>query len=449
MRKVLSPRIVKKLGEQARGLWLFPSLVALVGVALGIVLPLVDRLEGVFEALRLTWLRPVLEATPDGAQQLLATSAGALATVLGVAFSLTLVTLQLASSHYTTRLLTRLMDDGVTKFVLGSYLGTVAYLLLVVRVVRGAEVAESGDVPWLSITVGILLVLFCLGLLAYFLQHLGRSIQASSVVAGVGKRTLRRIAELEPEEEPAGLSEPPEEPPVVLRAAHPGYVQLVDLERISDAAPNGSTVVRIDVAVGDFVLSGAPLASIWPGRSLSDEEQRALRDSFAIGSGRTEDQDILLGVQQLSDVALKALSPSVNDPTTAVLAVNQLGAIAAALAVSPNASAEPRAFEREGVRILAPRVGLARMLEEGFRAVIPAAAPHPRVLGRITELLREVTARASTPQARDALSLATLWAAIAARDLTGDGRTLMAPRLARLRTAAEDDEQRPGPLPLH
>jgi uncharacterized membrane protein len=449
MRNVFSPRIVKKVGEQARGLWLFPSLVALVGVALGIVLPLVDRLEGVFSALRLTWLRPVLEATPDGAQQLLATSAGALATVLGVAFSLTLVTLQLASAHYTTRLLSRLMDDRVTKFVLGSYLGTVAYLLLVVRVVRGADVADSADVPWLSITVGILLVLFCLGLLAYFLQHLGRSIQASAVVAGVGKRTLRRIAELAPDEGQAGHEEPPEAPPVVVRATHPGYVQLVDVERLSEAAPSGSTVVRIDVAVGDFVLSGAPLASIWPGRPLSDEDQRALRESFAVGSGRTEDQDILLGVQQLSDVALKALSPSVNDPTTAVLAVNQLGAIAAALAASPHAPGEPRALERNGVRVLAPRVGLAPMLEEGFRAVIPAAAPHPRVLGRIVELLREVTAHAATPKAREALAEATRWAAIAARHVTGDGRALMAPRLARLRTARDGDEQRPGPLPLH
>jgi uncharacterized membrane protein len=449
MRKVLSPRIAKRLGEQARGLWLFPSLVALVGVALGVGLPLVDRLEGVFEALRLTWLRPVLEATPDGAQQLLATSAGALATVLGVAFSLTLVTLQLASSQYTTRLLSRLMDDGVTKFVLGSYLGTVAYLLLVVRVVRGVEGAESGNVPSLSITVGILLVLFCLGLLAYFLQHLGRSIQASSVVAAVGKRTLRRIAEVAPDERPDEPREPPEEPPVVLGSAHPGYVQLVDLERLSDAAPDGSTVVRIEVAVGDFVLSGAPLASIWPGRPLTEREQHALSESFAVGSGRTEDQDILLGVQQLSDVALRALSPSVNDPTTAVLAVNQLGAIAAALAVSPHAPGELRAFERNGVRFLAPRVGLARMLEEGFRAVIPAAASHPRVLGRIVELLREVTARAETPRAREDLAVATRWAAIAARHLTGDGRTLMAPRLALLRTAAGGGEQRRGPLPLH
>jgi uncharacterized membrane protein len=139
----------------------------------------------------------------------------------------------------------------------------------------------------------------------------------------------------------------------------------------------------------------------------------------------------------------------VNDPITAVLAVNQLGAIAAALAVSPHAPGGKRAFERNGVRILAPRVGLARMLEEGFRAVIPAAAPHPRVLGRIVELLREVTARVSTPKAREDLGVATRWAAIAARDLTGDGRTLIAPRLALLRTAAGDGEQRPGPLPLH
>jgi uncharacterized membrane protein len=421
-----------------RALWFVPALMASAGVLVGLAMPIVDAIPGVLATIRFGWLRAVLDSSPAGARQLLATSAGALATILGVAFSLTLVTLQLATAQYTPRLVGRLLEDPVTKIVLGSYIGTVAYLLLVLRSVHEAGDGQGAFVPRLSLLLALVLILGCLGLLAYFVHHLGRSTQAANVGAEVVEKTIRGIRRLAREDRGSVQVERPEPPDGAARllSAEYGYVQLVALERLASRLPGGVSCVRVEVAAGDYVLPGTPIATLWPSRDLAPSESRALLDAFALGAQRSEDQDVLYGVRQLVDVGLKALSPGTNDETTAVTVVNQLGAVLSAACARPREADGWRRHELDGVIVFAPALTVRRLVEDAFAGLVRFSADHPRVLARIVEILGEVAAREPDGERREAILEAVGWIEhFASRaDLAPHEHRLLAARLAQLRT---------------
>jgi uncharacterized membrane protein len=436
-----SPRSARRIAKVVRALWFVPAIMATAGVLLGLLMPWIDAIPEVLETISFGWLRTVLDSAPAGAQQVLATSAGALATILGVAFSLTLVTLQLATAQYTPRLVGRLLEDRVTKVVLGSYIGTVAYLLLVLRAVHGVGEGQAPFVPRLSLLLALLFILGCLGLLAYFVHHLGESIQAANVGARVTEKTIRVLDRLQrnpgqPLSDDAARDRalPPEEATPLLCDGH-GYVQLIDLERLVAALPRGASVVRVEVAAGDYVLPEMPLVSLWPGRALSPRESRALLDAFALGPQRTVDQDVLYGTRQLADVGLKALSPGVNDETTAITIVNHLAAVlAAACRYAPDAGAWRR-HDLDGVVVIAPTVTVRRLVEDAFAGLVRFSANHPRVLARIVEVVADVAAHRPDGDGRDALLEVASWVEHAASrgELAPHERRLVGSRLAQLR----------------
>jgi uncharacterized membrane protein len=432
-----SPRSSRRIAEVVRALWFVPAIMAAAGVLLGVVMPSIDAIPDVLEAIRFGWLRAVLDSAPAGAQQVLATSAGALATILGVAFSLTLVTLQLATAQYTPRLVGRLLEDHVTKLVLGSYIGTVAYLLLVLRSVHGVGDGEPTFVPRLSLLIALLLILGCLGLLAYFVHHLGESIQAVNVGARVTVKTIRIIERLrEDAGEPVRANgDVPAEEPARLSCDVHGYVQLIDVERLAAALPRDTSVVRVEVATGDYVLPGMPLVSLWPARTLSRRHSSALLEAFALGPQRTVDQDVLFGIRQLADVGLKALSPSANDETTAVAIVNQLGAVLEAACRHPGDAGGWTLHRADGAVVIAPSFTVRRLVEDGFAGLVRFSADHPRVLARIVEVLADIAASQPDGDARDALVDVACWVEHAASrgELAPHEHRLLGMRLAQLR----------------
>jgi uncharacterized membrane protein len=431
-----SPRLVRRVSEVVRALWFVPALMASAGVLLGFVMPLVDGIPDVLATIRFGWLKTVVDSAPAGAQQLLATSAGALATILGVAFSLTLVTLQLATAQYTPRVVGRLLEDPVTKVVLGSYIGTVAYLLLVLRSVHGVGDGQEIFVPRLSLLLALVLILACLGLLAYFVHHLGESIQAENVGARVVEKTVRRIEQLERENGEAAHTARPAPPHggARLLSRDHGYVQLVNLETLAAALPAGVSNVRVEVAAGDYVVPDTPVATLWPCSGPSDREAGAMLEAFALGPQRTDDQDVLYGARQLADIALKALSPSMNDETTAVTIVNQLGTV---LASACERASEPGWTRRElgGIVVFAPAFTVRRLVEDGFAGLVRFSADHPRVLARIVEVLRDVAARQPDGEARDAILEVAGWVehVVGHAALAPHERRLVELRLAQFR----------------
>lgn len=426
----LSPRMKHAVLRLTRTLWFVPLAMALAGVALGVVLPLVDALAGVRALVSgHRWSAALLASTPDGARQLLGTSAGALATILGVAFSLTLVALQLAAQQYTPRVIARLMDDRTTKVVLGAYLGTIAYLLLVLRVVHGSDGDLHRLVPWLSVVVGLLLILLCLGLLSAFINNLARSMQATSVITGIARTACRRVRAGEFRPDPGGPP-PPEDAPVWLEAGEHGHVQVVDVEKIAQVAPGGATLLRVVVSAGQFVFAGQRLAAVWPARPLDERQIAQLRSAFVTGEARTPDQDLLFAVQQIVDIALKALSPAMNDETTAVLAVNQLGAIGVELARAGTPAEASRRLERHGVVVVSPALGMRAFVEEAFHPVIRSAGSNPRVLARLVDVLRRIAAETRGEDARRAVRQAVTWIAEGLDVLPAADRARVHERLA-------------------
>lgn len=398
-------KTVEKLRES---LWLFPVVLSAFGIALGYVLP---RIEGLPDW-KTGWIGDLAVSGPSGARALLGTAAGALSTVLGVVFSITVVTLQLAAQQYTPRVLRRFMADRRTQLTLGTFIATVAYLLMVLRTVRGEDSDPGIFVPQLSLVLGGCFTLLCLGLVAWYVHHVSRSIQAATLIMAIGKETIRLVRRL-----PVGAADegPGGDRGTVVRAESRGYLDLVDTESLFRAAPPGCSRIRVLVRVGDFVLPPMPVLSLHPPASLDERAARRLRRAFAVGRERSRPQDILFGVRQLVDIALKALSPALNDVTSAVIAVNELGVLGyELLRRNPPVREGAHVIRRDGVELVLPTLGLEAFLQNAFREITLAAVDHPRVIERIVELLAQLVAAAPFEEHRRVL-------AATAKELAGLG----------------------------
>lgn len=402
----MKPRTFKAIANLRTSLWTVPSGAVVLGLALGILLPLGDAHLLAQGALAGRW-SVVLDSSPDSARQVLATSAGSLATVLGVVFSITIVTLQLAASQYSPRLLSRFSKDPLTRWTLGMLLGTITFLLLVIRTVHTTPDDERDFVPRVSLSFGILATLAALLLLAIYIHHLARELQPASIVKSLANATRLALHErrahagsLRPSEE-----RPPTSAPHVLTTATPGHLEYVALDQFCAALPEGAAFARIEVPTGEFVLPGQPLASVWLGREPeNDEWQRQLAAAFAFGRERTLEQDVLFGVRQLVDVGLRALSPALNDPATAAMVANELATILhTAIREEVGIRGSHRAVTRRGVTVLVPTLSLEQLLEASVVELAHAAEAHPQVLVRLVRVLAELAELAPSREVRLAL----------------------------------------------
>jgi uncharacterized membrane protein len=295
----------------------------------------------------------------------LAAIAGGIISVTGTVFSINTVTLQLASSSYTPRILSTFTSDRGAQTLLGTYIATFLYSLLVLRIIRTPESEGASFNPVISMTVVVLLALVCVALLIYFIAHIVNLIQSSTIVRTAHQDATKTVANLDDlEDAPAEDPQAPEDrhelagllagEPYLVRARESGYVQYLNTDAVADAVADGdadeeTAVVDLPFGPGEFVAAGLPMARIWPSRGLRSEDE--LLGAFYFGKERSFRQDFAFGIRQLSDMALKGLSPGVNDPTTAMQAMDRIEAIFVALGgkVMP-----PRVREeaRNGTRVL-------------------------------------------------------------------------------------------------
>jgi uncharacterized membrane protein len=224
------------------------------------------------------------------------------------------------------------LADRVNQATAGTFIGVFVYCLLVLRTVRDADVnGVGGFVPKLSVTVAVALAVFAIALLLFFIHHLGSSIQASSIVRRIGGDTLAQVEHL-PDDPDSGPSAPSDEPGVV-RPARAGYIRHVALGAIAEQVEEG-TLVRLPAPVGAFVTEEDTLGEVWP-HSAAEHAADPIRRGVAIGPERDLQQDVMYGVRQLAEIAMKALSPGVNDPATAESAIGYLRAVLERLAQEP------------------------------------------------------------------------------------------------------------------
>lgn len=381
---------------------LWPVPVAAVAVALLLGLAMIridqladDRLPGYAENL-------LFGGDANAARTVLDAVSSSLITVTSLTFSLTVVTLQLASSQFSPRLLRTFAADRFVQNTLGLFLATFVFALTVLRSVRGDDGLDAEFVPRLSVTVAVLLTIASVVTLVLFLAHLAREIRVENVLTAVHRDTAATIRrELEESDEielslPPSTGQPSWQP---LAAARSGFLILVDQHHLLEAATELDVVVWIDRPHGAMIVDGTPLMFVsGPGReALDDEATRRLKQHLRLASERNGASDVSYGLRQITDVTDRALSAGINDPTTAVHA---LGHSAAVLCLLARRSTGPLVLEDDDG---APRVILAR---HRFADLLSLAVAQPRrdgaddpaVQDRILQLLREV---AWTARARD------------------------------------------------
>lgn len=319
-------------------------------------------------------------------------------TVTGVTFSVTVVALTLASQQYTPRLLRHFAADRVNQVVLGTFIATFVYCLLVLRTVRADEAGRF--VPHIAVTGGLVLAVASLALLILFIHHTAASIQPSSIIGGIAEATHELIDHLFPQKlgMDATVAEAREEtfpdkraPGIVIPAREGGYLQAVDTEALMELAAQEDLLVRIERAVGDFLPRGAALASAWPRRSARPDLAQRLNRCFALGRDRTMQQDPEYGVIQLSDIAVKALSPGINDPTTAMTCLDYLAGVLRHLAERELPS-PLRKDKQGGLRVITRGTDFERMADLSLSSIRHYGETSAAVTLRLLEVLGEVAA---------------------------------------------------------
>ena len=313
-----------------------PTLIVLGGVVLAVALIEADAWLG-RERLMERWPR-LFGAGAEGSRGLLAAIASSMITVAGVTFSITIVALALASSQYTSRILRNFMRDRTNQTVLGVFVGVFAYCLVVLRTIRGGD--EGAFVPALAVLGALLLAFVAIGFLISFIHHIAASIQATTIIAAVAAETFEAVDRLFPtevgdaatERTPAAQDgELSRQAWVTIPARTTGYIQGIDADALFAVARERNVIVRMERGIGEFVIDGSPLAAT-AGEPLDDDALRKVYAAYSVDIHRTVDQDAAYGIRQIVDVALKALSPGINDTTTAINCIDFLGAILARLA---------------------------------------------------------------------------------------------------------------------
>ncbi len=321
-------RLIKYLFDIRASYWFVPMCLVFGAVALAFTMRWLDSNHS------MDWLTWFMRATVDDARTILSTIATAVLGVAGVTFSITMVAVSFASSNYGPRLINNFMRDKGSQYTLGTFIGTFAYCLTVMTSVHGAMTLESGKeiaafVPILSICVALVLTFASISVLIFFIHHITETINIENIIADIGHSLEGRITELFPQKEDAlPLTDWPDfDTAVQGKVVHEvnsctiGYVQTIDLEQLNSLAEDEGLLVMVHYRPGDFTTTHDCLLSVWTADDTQIDADQ-LRECFATGEERTEHQNVLFLVEQLSEVIARALSPGINDPYTAISCMN-------------------------------------------------------------------------------------------------------------------------------
>jgi uncharacterized membrane protein len=374
--------------EYVRGsLWVIPTACVIAALVLGVLLSQVN--VGPTSPL-------AFQGTADDARALLSGISGTMITVIAVVLGLAVVALQLASTQFSPRLLRNFLRDRSNQIVLGVLVGTFAYSAGGLFTVGVSGGVRSDEFPRFAVSVAIALMFLSLALLVFFANHLAHSLQVDSIMRVAEASALPVICAgvFTAEEE---LAEPPAWA-VTTTGRRSGYVQAVDLRGLRLAATERRWTVRLHPHVGEHVVAGTVLAWAWaasPDEPPPSEERLAatLERAVRIGFERTLEQDLGLGFRQLADPACKALSPAVNDPYTAVQAIDHLEVLFGALTARPVGDYVGR--DADGiVRLIVPGRRFAEILSITVGLIRRYGAAEPNVVQTLLRLLATCAALA-------------------------------------------------------
>lgn len=323
LRRMLA-QLLKLSNEIQASYWFLPSVMAAVAIVVSFITTRIDTALGMDWLANVTWMHA---NTPDGARTMLSTIAGSMMTVAGVTFSVTIAAVAYTTSQFGPRLLGNFMRDTGNQITLGTFIATFLYCLMLMRTVY-ADI-DNPFVPQVGLLVAIMLALASIAVFIYFIHHVAESIHISNVVANIGRELTTKIDKLgQPTSEPAqaspALSKNFDKNAAPVVAGNDGYVQTLVDSQLLETARNNNLVVRVERGVGEFVHTGEVIALAWPAQDADKAVLRELRSAYALGSKRTVSQDPMFLVNELIEIAARALSPGINDPFTAASCMDWL-----------------------------------------------------------------------------------------------------------------------------
>lgn len=333
------------------------------------------------------WLVP---NDPEMSQLLLAAIAGSCITVVSVVYSVLLVALTFASMQFSPRILTYFLNDQVSQSTLGLFIGTFAYCIILLPNIR--ELSKT-TLPTLSITCALVLATTCLFYLIYFIHHMAIAIQVNYIVQRIARETKNTLGNVfggnlsgEPQEQTL-LIEP--ETGVNIYSKRTGYIQYIDEKKLLKLANQIDGTIYIYRCVGQFIPAAAPCFKINSPGNLNEKFSQESLNSMHIGPIRSMESDVEFGIFQIVDIALKALSPAVNDPSTAICCIDHLSRILMlAVTLKPPSS---QIMDHSGkIRLINKQTSFLRLLNVAYNQIIPYSKNDMAVSLRLLRALSDI-----------------------------------------------------------
>jgi uncharacterized membrane protein len=388
--------------------WLMPSVMFTLALGLAFVSLAIDRKISE-DPWKTGWL---YMGGADGARSLLSSMAGATLTLAGVVFSMNLVSLTMASSQFGPRLLYNFVRDIGSQLTLGSFTAVFTFCMVVLREVKGEDGLADSFIPHLSVTIAGALSISSIGVLIYYVHHVAVRIQAPVVVANVGRELESAIKseyrhKLEPGQVRTNYREvlAQRDVPDFCEDAHgigsrrSGYVQAVDFDRLCVLASRYSLVLKLLSRPGQFTIEGLPLLQACPADRCTEKLEHELLECIVIGRRRTATQDIEFVVNELCEVAVRAMSPGINDPFTCIGCIDWLAAAMEELFQRDT----PPGFlsdEEDNVRVMWHPVTHEGVMDSAFNQIRQFSAASPAVMTRLLEVYARLAGNTRTEEER-------------------------------------------------
>jgi len=377
-----------------------------IALALGCVGAVLSELEESFPAMG-GWAPGVLlpsHADPQVAQIILGGIAASIMTVVSIVFAIMLMTLTLASMQFSPRIIVSFVQDRVTQWTLGIFLGTFLYCMAALPAARSLPHPFA---PVFTVMGAMLLAVACVGWLLFFIHHISRAISVNHIVARIATDTIAMIDEMMPwPHRHDRLSAAPGAGATweaTVASSQSGYIRFVDRKRLVGLAKTWHVKIDVLRRVGHFVPAGVPLLAVSREGRLTPDAMDDLRGAFDFGPTRTLQQDVEFGVLQIVDIALKAISPAVNDPSTAINCVDQLSAIM--IRFASREPPEAVLYDPPGTaRVIIPWIGFDRLLEAAFEQIRMYAKSDAAVSLRLLRALADIAATTPDPDYRHRLA---------------------------------------------
>ncbi len=399
---------LQQLGTNLRAsLWFLPGVMIIASVFLALSLIELDtRIESDW----LTDYPRLFGLGADGSRGMLTAIASSMLTVAALAFSLTLNAVTQASAQFTPRIFRNFLRDRSNQFVLGYFVSVFVFCLIVLRTIRGGD--ELKFVPSIAVMAGLLFAIGGVLVLIFFIHHIANSLQITTILSNVTEETLDAIDHLFPEDvgEASTAFEKSEAPPIdtdsgsqKIAATGSGYVQNVDVDTMMELAVEHRVLIRMRAAIGNFVGTGATLAEVindaghdTTSCQLNEDQIDEIAQLFALDPHRTIEQDAGFGIRQIVDIALKALSPGINDTTTAVNCIDRLGQLTGELA---SRNIPSRVRSKDGVaRVIVAAPDFDDYVATAFDQIRISGKGNMAVFARLLSALVYVAERSSDHQ---------------------------------------------------